>query len=501
MEVPCDYCAEVISTVYCRADAAWLCLSCDRQVHAANALSRRHSRSLLCSACGSCPAALRCLTDNVSLCQQCSGHAHDAHNCRVINCFSGCPSASELADLWGFSMNDLVSSSHQPPCTQAEGSSPASALKCHDLGSHSTSQSVHSFVPNARMQSFPVLQAKTKQKVFQQLQDLQKSQCHISRHQEHTPLSSITQATHNTIVFQTKERCRTNDAHVRWQCGPQKQDAFCQSRRALNGQILMEDVSKENQEIKDGEDCLLEGDAFWSCNVDTQASQLWGTHLEDLGTCEDGINAGGFNMTDMDLAFDNYEDIFSGSQIQASDFEDLVSVCSSIGQGGSFTEPSCQMESIPEGNPTHSQILSVTESVGPLSPRSQHLEARPTLVMHQKISGIPTSVQPSRPCRSLSLSGVSGDSVADHLDCSTSSCIMKGEPPWGATSPDSANLVKARDEAMVRYKEKKKHRQYIKTIRYESRKARADVRKRVKGRFVKAGEAFDYDPLAATKSC
>ncbi len=32
---------------------------------------------------------------------------------------------------------------------------------------------------------------------------------------------------------------------------------------------------------------------------------------------------------------------------------------------------------------------------------------------------------------------------------------------------------------------------YDKHIRYESRKARADTRKRVKGRFVKAGEAPD----------
>lgn len=34
-----------------------------------------------------------------------------------------------------------------------------------------------------------------------------------------------------------------------------------------------------------------------------------------------------------------------------------------------------------------------------------------------------------------------------------------------------------------------------KQIRYASRKARADTRKRVKGRFVKSGEEYDYDPL------
>lgn len=37
-------------------------------------------------------------------------------------------------------------------------------------------------------------------------------------------------------------------------------------------------------------------------------------------------------------------------------------------------------------------------------------------------------------------------------------------------------------------------------MRYASRKARADVRKRVKGRFVKAGDAYDYDPLNQTRS-
>lgn len=41
---------------------------------------------------------------------------------------------------------------------------------------------------------------------------------------------------------------------------------------------------------------------------------------------------------------------------------------------------------------------------------------------------------------------------------------------------------------------------FEKKVRYASRKARADVRKRVKGRFVKAGEAYDYDPLSKTMS-
>lgn len=49
-------------------------------------------------------------------------------------------------------------------------------------------------------------------------------------------------------------------------------------------------------------------------------------------------------------------------------------------------------------------------------------------------------------------------------------------------------LAKNRGDAMLRYKEKKKTRRYDKQIRYESRKARADTRKRVRGRFVKASD-------------
>lgn len=91
------------------------------------------------------------------------------------------------------------------------------------------------------------------------------------------------------------------------------------------------------------------------------------------------------------------------------------------------------------------------------------------------------------------------------------------------TKADMELLAQNRGNAMQRYKEKKKTRRYAfiwlfsslssfatifsnktifehlnyfmdrydKHIRYESRKARADTRKRVKGRFVKASEAPD----------
>ncbi|KAL8229068.1 hypothetical protein R6Q57_013968 [Mikania cordata] len=58
-------------------------------------------------------------------------------------------------------------------------------------------------------------------------------------------------------------------------------------------------------------------------------------------------------------------------------------------------------------------------------------------------------------------------------------------PATATTKVDAQQFAQNRCNAMLRYKEKKKTRRYEKCIRYESRKARADTRKRVKGRFVK----------------
>jgi len=107
----------------------------------------------------------------------------------------------------------------------------------------------------------------------------------------------------------------------------------------------------------------------------------------------------------------------------------------------------------------------------------------------------------ARSSLSLSFSGLTGESSAgDHQDCVVSSLLLMGEPPWQPPGPEGSIAGGSRDSAITRYKEKKKRRKFDKKIRYASRKARADVRKRVKGRFVKASEAYDYDPLSQTRS-
>ncbi|XP_010488215.1 PREDICTED: zinc finger protein CONSTANS-LIKE 12-like isoform X2 [Camelina sativa] len=83
-------------------------------------------------------------------------------------------------------------------------------------------------------------------------------------------------------------------------------------------------------------------------------------------------------------------------------------------------------------------------------------------------------------------------SAADYQDCGMNPGFIMSEAPWESNL--ELRCPQARNQAKLRYKEKRLKRTFGKQIRYASRKARADTRKRVKGRFVKAGDNYDYDP-------
>lgn len=109
---PCEFCSNSVAVLFCRADSAKLCLSCDRVVHAANALSRKHVRCQICDNCRGQPVAVRCATDTLLLCQECDWDAHGgcsaaaAHDRSPVDGFSGCPAALDLASIWGLDLSD-----------------------------------------------------------------------------------------------------------------------------------------------------------------------------------------------------------------------------------------------------------------------------------------------------------------------------------------------------------------------------------------------------------
>nr|UOF76513.1 CONSTANS-like protein [Olimarabidopsis pumila] len=104
MEAQCDYCGNEKALIYCKSDSAKLCLNCDVNVHSANPLSQKHTRSLLCEKCLSQPTVIHCLNDKVSLCQGCHWNATNCsglgHRLQNLNPYSGCPSPSDFTKIW-----------------------------------------------------------------------------------------------------------------------------------------------------------------------------------------------------------------------------------------------------------------------------------------------------------------------------------------------------------------------------------------------------------------
>ncbi|GAB2281497.1 hypothetical protein Dimus_016084 [Dionaea muscipula] len=104
----CDFCGESTALLYCRADSAKLCLSCDREVHSTNQLFTKHTRWQLCDVCDSSPALIFCVSDRKVLCQNCDFESHKSlknplvvHDHRALEGFNGCPSVSELSNFVG----------------------------------------------------------------------------------------------------------------------------------------------------------------------------------------------------------------------------------------------------------------------------------------------------------------------------------------------------------------------------------------------------------------
>ncbi|XP_038985639.1 zinc finger protein CONSTANS-LIKE 10-like isoform X1 [Phoenix dactylifera] len=408
----CDFCGEQRSVVYCRPDAASLCLSCDRNVHSANALSRRHSRTLMCDRCITQPAIVRCIEENVSLCQNCDWNGHggsaSCHKKHTINSYTGCPSAAELSRIWSFVLEF-------PPMLDSNCEQGMGLMSIND-------NSVSNFWG--------------------------------------APESSSTIDIASTGKMDDME-----------------------SANKLNPRIVSSSITAVNPMI-----CGADQPAG---SVDSTTPKLYSTGTKDL-FCKDDLYDD-FNMDDVDLTFGNYEELFGASHSTAEQLFDDAGIDSffELKEMSAFNS-NCQDEFIAEA--------SSGGQAEPMRATFSNAISADSVMPNLGSKADPNLCFPGRQARSslsLSFSGLTGESSAgDYQDCGMSSMLFMGEPPWCPTGPESSSYTPAgRDSAVMRYKEKKKIRQFEKKIRYASRKARADVRRRVKGRFVKAGEAYDYDPL------
>ncbi|KAF8737553.1 hypothetical protein HU200_014100 [Digitaria exilis] len=408
----CDFCGKLRSMIYCRSDAASLCLSCDRNVHSANALSRRHTRTLLCDRCGSQPAAVRCVEENTSLCQNCDWNGHDAasgstgHKRQAINCYSGCPSSAELSRIWSFIM-DIPAVAAEPNCEDGISMMTIDDGDVNNLCGASDDKRLLE-IASTTLMSDPPTGEKLK------------------------PLIGSSSGDGFNILPPATDQ----------PAGP-----VSTTPKVLV--VLSFSKNMENDKFNDG------------------------SMYEDL--CVD----------DADLTFENYEELFGTSHIQTEQLFDDAGIDSYF-----------ELKEMPpfDSNEEHKYMQLECSNVVSADSAMSNPGARAD-------SSLCIPVRQVRSSISQSFSGLTGESSAgDHQDCGVSPMLLMGEPPWHPPGPEGSVAGGSRDNALTRYKEKKKRRKFDKKIRYASRKARADVRKRVKGRFIKAGEAYDYDPLSQTRS-
>ncbi|CAH9060716.1 unnamed protein product [Cuscuta europaea] len=377
----CEFCGKQRSVVYCRSDSASLCLSCDQNVHSANALSERHSRTLLCERCNSQPSIVRCAEEKASLCQNCdwTGHPNSTHRRQAVSCYSGCPSAAQLYSMWPFLLDFPTVGDFA--CEQGMGS--MSITDTHQ----------NALVPEAGEISSVELSTMVEGRSVVPTISLLPGRMGISM----TNIDKIEHPTGSTYSTSPKV------------CYPGTKDLS----------VYEEDI-----------------DLYRDLNIDEDYEELF---IMSLNNPENpGI-----------------DDLFETEEM-------------------SVAHSSCKGANAVEGSST----------------RGVHVKAI------QAVSGdsiMSCWTEPPNPCfrlpNNFSFSNVTGESSGGdyHEDCGASSFR---EPP--STS---------RTDAVLRYKAKKKTRKFEKQVRYASRKARADVRRRVKGRFVKPGDAYDYDPLSQTRSC
>ncbi|KAL3615333.1 Zinc finger protein [Castilleja foliolosa] len=385
----CDFCREQRSKVYCHSDEASLCMSCDQKVHSANALSRRHSRTLVCDRCNSQPAFVRCMEKRKLLCQSCDWTENAASpNMRKrqpVNYYSGCPSYDEISEIWSFP-------SDSPPVRDPSSEQGMGLMNIAD-------DVTRDWQDMTNIEDSPILVEVSDVRDVGLLNELQ-----------NVDLPGPASSAMCNNVFVPAEK----------------------------------DLSKP----------------------------------EDTGLCE--------NMDEVDLSIEDYDELFSvalNNPGQLFDNDGIEGLFGSTDMSGS----GCQGAYPAEGS-----------SVGRLKMQ------QPACSNASSADSVINCKTDPNVCfmKQAQLSNLTGErSAGDYQDCGvSSSMIITGEPAWGLPGPESSMPHSSRSDAVMRYKEKKKARKFEKKVRYESRKTRADVRKRVKGRFIKAGDAYDYDPLSQNKS-
>ncbi|MCO5582361.1 hypothetical protein L7F22_036255 [Adiantum nelumboides] len=469
-EAKCDFCEERRAFLYCKPDSARLCLLCDHHVHAANPLSLKHSRSPLCECCGERSATLQCEEDSQFFCAPCEQSAHNAegHTLVKASTFTGCLVPSQVASAWKcrtpstFPDNFLLSrgAALDKLCWISDGSlgsilaSPWSNAFDPFLLSDSNSYFADTSASSEHLLGGACVANKD---FLQQLEQLRRQQIEAD-----DAFAGLLQEPIQDCIAPCLEFCDVPfssieaqtyaDTHRQQEVPGQPECTFatsrCQHTRPFNNIISR----NGNMDRKALGTKVSTAQAVFKQSNEAHKHPLIGKTKERSWTLPPPVAL--LRNNEMAEFCENEEKLFSSAQL-CSRIEDTSWPCAS-------------------------RNVTVKEKVGdcPSSSRLSPREAAEFRSFTEEASfpGMKSS-SPEVQNQPDSLN------VESAMDCRTA-----------PTKLDSAALAQARGSAMLRYKEKRNTRNFDKLVRYESRKARAETRLRVRGRFVKA-KGFNSESL------
>ncbi|CAN6485526.1 unnamed protein product [Victoria cruziana] len=463
----CDHCNEEGAVLFCRADSARLCLVCDRHVHTANPLSRKHLRAHLCDNCSSQAASVRCVTESLVLCRDCDWDAHGScaasvnHVRQAIEGFSDCPLARDLGLIWGFDLSDklallLLEDSgngsedwdwfRSDVITNADNS--LDFLSLQDVIVPSSEFCSPSKVQNPNY-------GKRKEVIFNQLVELLKREV-MEKKFEHGDLSPATPSQSNlTGSIQVPDSCNAQ-----------------MSEQIVDGD-QQPPYTARMMFPQEGGGCPP--DIFWDVGASDQSNQvqIWDFHLRECGENGECTTENGSGASSRNSKVKNLDELIRGTSLATGNIlEDMLDFnCHSAGNCFSCSD----IEQISSQN---ADMIHFGPKWLPMSgSKPSHMQSDVNLLS----SAGPPEGNFSQPTL--------GKGANER--CMPEYSILGGGDLLKTSKVDSELLAQNRGNAMQRYKEKKKTRRYDKHIRYESRKARADTRQRVRGRFVKANEGMN----------
>ncbi|KAL9680215.1 hypothetical protein QQ045_018093 [Rhodiola kirilowii] len=348
MEKICEFCTALRPVVYCKADAAYLCLSCDARVHSANALSGMHFRTLLCQSCRNRPAYVRCVNHEMFICRNCDRTLHgfsSQHQKSQLKTYMGCPSPKDFAVLWGCDMKlldnftcgdrfvssptdagdkgvlDLKSPKHF--CPKSNG---PSAYSSTAAGYSKTSSGLSSQQRKMNQRGDP---QQDNYDILQQIIGLKRLQL---TEQKHNPslLRGKEQAEFVSTVFDTSQRLEENLVLDSQHFPDISNDlrAMDISHQGLKEDPCPSPLSQLEQLTSPETVGTLTTDTLWQWRSPVYGSQLWSQNMQDLGFCEDFECFG--DIPDVDPTFRNFEDLFGGDQDPTRQLIDIEVVFSAF---------------------------------------------------------------------------------------------------------------------------------------------------------------------------